>query len=211
MFTGLIESVGEVADVETRHSGLRVHVRTSLAGELSAGESLAVNGVCLTVTGAGDGRVQADIGPETARVTTLGVIRAGQPVNLERAMRADSRFGGHFVQGHVDGTGTVHHVRADGDAHWITIGFAAELAPYLIRKGSIAVDGISLTVADLRDREFDVMIIPFTWDHTSLADVAPGDIVNLECDMVGKYVARAVEIARCGPAEAGPHNLDRIS
>ena len=198
MFTGLIESVGEVAEVETRPSGQRLHVRTSLASELSAGESLAVNGVCLTVTAARDGRVQADIGPETARVTTLGSMRSGQQVNLERSMRADSRFGGHFVQGHVDGTGTVRQVRPDGDAHWITIGFVGELAPYLIRKGSIAVDGVSLTVADLRDREFEVMIIPFTWEHTSLSTVAPGDTVNLECDMVGKYVARAAEIAAAG-------------
>ena len=204
MFTGLIESVGEVADVEARPSGLRLHVQTSLAGELSAGESLAVNGVCLTVTGAAGGRVQADIGPETARVTTLGCIRAGQQVNLERAMRADSRFGGHFVQGHVDGTGTVRQVRPDGDARWISIEFAGELAPYLIRKGSIAVDGVSLTVADLRDREFDVMIIPFTWKHTSLSTVAPGDAVNLECDMIGKYVARFAEIAAAGRLKPAP-------
>ena len=198
MFTGLIESVGEVAEVETRASGIRLHLRTSLAGELSAGESLAVNGVCLTVTGRGDGRVEAEIGPETARMTTLGSVRPGQQVNLERAMRADSRFGGHFVQGHVDGTGTLRQVRPDGDARWITVAFAGELAPYVIRKGSIAVDGVSLTVADLRDGEFDVMIIPFTWEHTSLSTVAPGDAVNLECDMVGKYVARAVEIAAAG-------------
>jgi riboflavin synthase len=152
----------------------------------------------LTVTGAGAGRLQADIGPETARVTTLGSMRAGRYVNLERAMRADSRFGGHFVQGHVDGTGTVRDVRADGDAHWITIGFAGELAPYLIRKGSIAVDGVSLTVADLRDQEFDVMIIPFTWEHTSLSTLAPDSPVNLECDMVGKYVV--AQLSRLNPA-----------
>jgi riboflavin synthase len=204
MFTGLIESVGEIATLETRPSGQRLHVRTSLAGELSAGESLAVNGVCLTVTGSGDSRVQADIGPETARVTTLGSVRAGQQVNLERAMRADSRFGGHFVQGHVDGMGTVRQVRPDGEAHWITVGFAEELAPYLIHKGSIAVDGVSLTVADLRDREFDVMIIPFTWQHTSLSTLAPGHPVNLECDMVGKYVARAAEIASAGRPKTAP-------
>ena len=204
MFTGLIESVGEIADLETRPSGLRVQVRTSLAGELAAGESVAVNGVCLTVTGAGDGRVQADIGPETARVTTLGFMRVGHAVNLERAMRADSRFGGHFVQGHVDGTGTVRQMRSDGDAHWVTIAFPRELAPYVIRKGSIAVDGISLTVADLRDGEFDVMIVPFTWEHTSLSTVAPGDAVNLECDMVGKYVARAVEIVAAGRLKSAP-------
>src|SRR5262245_42894018 len=116
MFTGLIEFVGEIAEVETRPAGQRLHLRTPLAGDLAAGESVAVNGVCLTVTAAGADRVHADIGPETARVTTLGSMRPGDRVNLERAMRADSRFGGHFVQGHVDGTGTVRQVRPEGDS-----------------------------------------------------------------------------------------------
>ncbi len=198
MFTGLVESVGEIAEVETRSPGQRLHLRTSLAGELAAGESLAVNGVCLTVIVADVDCVRADIGPETARITTLGSMRPGQPVNLERAMRADSRFGGHFVQGHVDGMGTVRQVRAEGDAHWITIAFAEELAPYLIRKGSIAVDGVSLTVADLRDGEFEVMIVPFTWAHTNLSALVAGSGVNLECDMVGKYVA--AQLGRLKPA-----------
>jgi riboflavin synthase len=193
MFTGLIEAVGEVADVTSTPAGIRMRVRTALADALAPGESVAVNGVCLTAVAAGGGEMHADIGPETARVTTLGSLTRGQPVNLERAMRADGRFGGHFVQGHVDGTGVVRDVRAEGDARWMTIAFDEPLAAYLIRKGSIAVDGVSLTVAGLRDREFDVMLIPFTWDHTSLRAVRPGDRVNLECDMVGKYVARAVQ------------------
>jgi riboflavin synthase len=198
MFTGLIESVGEIARVEDSASGRRLHVRTTLAGELGAGESLAVNGVCLTMTVAGTDVVHADIGPETARVTTLGSLRPGHHVNLERAMRADSRFGGHFVQGHVDGTGTVRALRADGDAHWITVAVADDLAPYLVRKGSVAVDGVSLTIADLRDGEFDVMLIPFTWTHTNMSSLSPGHRVNLECDMVGKYVVRAAELAAAG-------------
>ena len=148
----------------------------------------------------GPDRAYADIGPETARVTTLGLMRVGQQVNLERAMRADSRLGGHLVQGHVDGTGTVRDVRPEGDAHWITVGFADDLAPYLIRRGSIAVDGVSLTIADLGDAEFDVMIIPFTWTHTTLSSVVPGSRVNLECDMVGKYVA--AQLGRLKPAPA---------
>jgi riboflavin synthase len=204
MFTGLIESVGEIARIEEGASGRRLHVRTTLAGELGAGESLAVNGVCLTMTVAGPDVAHADIGPETARVTTLGLLRQGHRVNLERAMRADSRFGGHFVQGHVDGMGTVRALRAEGDAYWITIAFADELAPYLIRKGSIAADGISLTVAELRDGEFDVMIIPFTWTHTNLSSLSPGDRVNLECDMVGKYVMRAAELAAAGRLKPAP-------
>jgi riboflavin synthase len=195
MFTGLIESVGVVSDVTPGAAGVRLRLSTPLASELQPGESLAVNGVCLTVVSAAEGTVQADIGPETARVTTLGSLRSGQPVNLERAMRADSRVGGHFVQGHVDGTGTVKAVREDGDAHWLTIGFGEALAAYVIPKGSIAIDGVSLTIAALREGEFDVMIIPFTWDHTNLHALAPRDRVNLECDMVGKYVARAAQIA----------------
>jgi len=195
MFTGLIESVGLVTDVASAAAGVRLRVSTALAAELRLGDSLAVNGVCLTVVSAADGAVQADIGPETARVTTLGSLRRGQQVNLERAMRADSRVGGHFVQGHVDGTGTVKAVREDGDAHWLTVSFGLGLAAYIIPKGSIAIDGVSLTVAELNEGELDVMIIPFTWDHTNLHALAPRDRVNLECDMVGKYVARAAQIA----------------
>lgn len=195
MFTGLIEAVGEIAGVETHADGLRLHVRTTLAAGLAAGESLAVNGVCLTMMVSAPDRAVADIGPETARVTTLGTLRAGQRVNLERAMRADGRFGGHFVQGHVDGTGTVRAMRSEGDAHWLTVGFDAALASYMIPKGSIAIDGISLTVAALRDAELDLMVIPFTWDHTNLSTLRTGSRVNIECDMVGKYVARAASIA----------------
>lgn len=194
MFTGLIEAVGQVADVKDTGHGFRLRIQTALASELTPGESLAVNGVCLTVTHAADGEVFADIGPETARVTTLGSLRRDQPVNLERAMRADGRFGGHFVQGHVDATGTVEEVRAEADIRWLTVTYPPEFASYFIRKGSVAVDGISLTVAGLGADRFDVMIVPFTWDHTNLPSLRAGSRVNLECDMVGKYVARALEL-----------------
>jgi riboflavin synthase len=193
MFTGLIESVGEVAEVRQTATGLRLRLRTPLAAELRAGDSLSVNGVCLTVVDVTRDSADADIGPETARVTTLGRLRAGQLTNLERSMRFDGRFGGHFVQGHVDGTGTLEVIQEDGDARWLTIAFGGELAPFLVHKGSIAVDGISLTVAALRERAFDVMIVPFTWAHTSLPALQAGSLVNLECDMIGKYVARAME------------------
>ena len=194
MFTGLIETVGHVSGITPASSGFRVSIRTSLVADLSLGESVAVNGVCLTVTSVESGLLHADIGPATARVTTLGEMRPDQPVNLERSMRADDRFGGHFVQGHVDATGVVEAVRRDGDAHWLTIGFPTELAPLLIPKGSVSVDGISLTVAVLRDRQFDVMIIPFTWDHTNLSSLRIGDRVNLECDLIGKHVARVLDL-----------------
>ena len=195
MFTGLIEAVGRVTEVKATGGGMRLRIRTPLASELVPGDSLAVNGACLTVTIAEDGDVHADIGPETARITTLGSLRREQDVNLERPMRADSRLGGHFVLGHVDGMGTVEEIRDEGESHWLTVSFGHELAPYLIRKGSVAVDGISLTVAGLGDGRFDVMIIPFTWDHTNLKTLRTGSRVNLECDMVGKYVARAAELS----------------
>jgi riboflavin synthase len=195
MFTGLIEAVGSVAELTPAPGGFRIRIRTDLAAALSPGDSLAVNGVCLTVVAAEGGDVHADIGPETARVTTLGAIRHEQRVNLERPMRADGLFGGHFVQGHVDGTGVVDDIRTDGDSHWVSISFDRSLSPYLIRKGSIAVDGVSLTVAGLGRNAFDVMIIPFTWANTALSFLRTRDHVNIECEMIGKYVARAVALA----------------
>jgi riboflavin synthase len=197
MFTGLIEEVGRIVGVERRTSGCRVEIAASLARELASGDSLAINGVCLTVSpAAGGSSVVADVGPETMRVTTLGSLRAGQAVNLERSMRADGRLGGHFVQGHVDATGTLAGARVEGDARWLTIGFPRELAPYFVNKGSVAVDGISLTIAELRETEFSVMIVPYTWNATSLSTLRPGDRVNLECDMIGKYVVRVAELMK---------------
>ena len=194
MFTGLIEAVGRVGEVTHTGTGLRIGVRTAIAADLSDGESVSVNGVCLTVAYRDPAAFYADIGPETARVTTLGGVQTDQPVNLERAMRADGRFGGHFVQGHVDGIGKVREVRAEGDARWLTVAFLPALAPFFVLKGSVAVDGVSLTIAGLGTDQFDVMIIPFTWAHTSLASLHAGVTVNLECDLVGKYVARAVQL-----------------
>ena len=204
MFTGLIEAVGTVAELKTAASGFRVRIRTSLAADLSPGDSLAVNGVCLTVIAADGGEVHADIGPETARVTTLGSLRGEQQVNLERPMRADGRLGGHFVQGHIDGTGIVEEIRPDGDSHWLTISFDRSLSPYLIRKGSIAVDGVSLTVAGLGGDVFEAMIIPFTWSNTALSSLKVRERVNIECDMIGKYVARAIELTEDGRLKPAP-------
>ncbi|HEX5107075.1 MAG TPA: riboflavin synthase [Vicinamibacterales bacterium] len=193
MFTGLIEDVGRIVRIEPSPAGRRIEIATPLAAELAAGDSLAVNGVCLTVSPAGTGTVGADVGPETLRVTTLGGLSAGQTVNLERSMRADSRFGGHFVQGHVDGAGVLTASRTEGEARWLTVAFPADLARFLVPKGSVAVDGISLTVAALRGSDFDVMIVPFTWQATNLSTLHIGDRVNLECDLIGKYVARMLE------------------
>ena len=201
MFTGLIERTGRIAELKTTPAGIRARVDTSMATELTPGDSVAVNGVCLTVVTSDPQGFHADIGPETARVTTLGTLARGAMVNLERPLRPDSRLGGHFVQGHVDATGRVEEIRQEGESYWLTIAYPPAMAPLLIRKGSIAVDGISLTVAGLDRSLFDVQVIPFTWAQTNLQTVKSGDAVNLEFDMLGKYVARAVEIARDGAPE----------
>jgi riboflavin synthase len=206
MFTGLIEAVGQVAlRHDDGHSaaagdpgGFRLEVRTSLASALAPGDSLAVNGVCLTVVRTADGAVAADVSPETARVTTLGLLTAGSLVNLERPLRADARLGGHFVQGHVDATGTVASADPEGECYRLTIRYPPALAPNLVPKGSIAVDGISLTLAAVGEETFSIQVIPYSWTHTNLHRVRAGDRVNLECDILGKYVVRFLERARQG-------------
>lgn len=201
MFTGIVEATGVVRDLVSTAAGHRLRIETALAPRLIPGDSLAVDGVCLTATVIEGSEVAADIGPETARVTTLGALRRDQRVNLERPMRLDGRLGGHLVLGHVDGVGVIDAVRRDADSHWLTVRFPAALAPYFIHKGSVAVDGISLTVARLADEHFEVQVIPFTWEHTTLGERQVGDTVNLECDMIGKYVVRLFDLrARDGGA-----------
>lgn len=195
MFTGLIEDVGAVAEVKPTPGGFRLRVTTRLAKELAPGDSLAVNGVCLTVVSADAEGMHADVSPETARVSALGTLRRDSRVNLERPMRADARLGGHFVLGHVDATGTVDELRQEGESYWVTVKYPSAMAALLVRKGSVALDGISLTVAGLDDTRFDVQVIPFTWTHTNLQQLKPRDVVNLEFDVLGKYVARAWELA----------------
>jgi riboflavin synthase len=196
MFTGLIEAIGRVAEVEPLTRGRRVLIDTSLAPELAVGDSLATNGVCLTVTSVKGTIVSTDVSPETLRVTTLEDLAPGALVNLERPMRADGRFGGHIVQGHVDGTGVVTAFDQEGEFYRLEVRFPQELARYFIHKGSVAVDGISLTIASLGEDRFSVQIIPQTWAKTNLQSVRPGREVNLECDLVGKYVLRAAELAQ---------------
>lgn len=196
MFTGLIESLGHVADVKPTSSGFRVRISTSLAGELALGESVAVNGVCLTVVGTAGDAMDADVAPETARVTTLGSLVAGLTVNLERSMRADARIGGHFVQGHVDATGSITAITPEGESYRLTVAFPATFGSLIVGRGSIAVDGISLTVASVENDRCDIQVIPFTWTHTNLSQLKNNDPVNLEFDILGKYVARALETRR---------------
>jgi riboflavin synthase len=195
MFTGLVEGVGEVVERKPTTGGFRLRIAAALTPALAPGDSIAVNGVCLTVILAEHDEIHADIGPETARVTTLGSVERGTVVNLERPLRADGRLGGHFVQGHVDAVGYVEEIRQDAEFHWFTLGFPRHLAPYIVHKGSIAVDGISLTVAGLGIDRFDIMVVPYTMEHTNLGRIGIRERVNLECDMVGKYVVRAAQLA----------------
>ncbi len=195
MFTGLVEAVGELAERTATAGGWRLRIAAPLAAELALGDSVAVNGVCLTVVATTASDVAFDVGPETARVTTLGSLAPGALVNLERPLRADGRFGGHFVQGHVDAVGRIEELRQEHEFHWLTVSYPAILAPLFVHKGSVAVDGISLTVAGLRSDRFAVQLVPYTMEHTNLARARVHDDVNLECDLVGKYVARAAELA----------------
>jgi len=194
MFTGLIEAIGIVAEVMPSAAGSRLRVAASLDAALTPGDSLAVNGVCLTVVTASAGAgIDLDVSPVTARITTMGSAKPGTLLNLERSLTAGARLGGHFVQGHVDATGVLESIEPQGESYWLTVSYPPELARYLVKKGSVAVDGISLTVAELSDRWFAVQIIPFTWQHTNLHALTAGAPVNLESDILGKYVVRALE------------------
>lgn len=195
MFTGIVEQVGQLAEVKPMAGGFRVRIETPLAADTQPGDSIAVSGVCLTALVVAHGEIHADIGPETARITTLGSLAHGQRVNLERPLRADARLGGHFVLGHVDGVGVIEETRPEGESLWLTVSFPPSLSALFIRKGSVTVDGVSLTVAGLDERRFDIQVIPYTREHTTLGERRPGDRVNLECDVLGKYVLRATEIA----------------
>jgi riboflavin synthase len=193
MFTGIVEAVGTIAEVKRTGDGFRMRVETSIAPSLKLGDSVSVNGVCLTVILIDGEQLLADIGPETARVTTLAGLQRGQQVNLERPLKSDGRIDGHFVLGHVDAVGVVEELRKEGGSHWITVEFPPALAPYLVWKGSVAMDGVSLTIAGLGERHFDVQIIPFTWSNTTLRTLRKGDKVNLECDVLGKHVVRVLD------------------
>jgi riboflavin synthase len=188
MFTGLVQQLGTLTSLE----GGRLAVTATLAGELSVGDSVAVNGACLTATSVTPDAFTADVMEETLRRTALGALRPGDPVNLELPLRAADRLGGHFVQGHVDGVGTVAAVHDEGFSRLVEIEAEAGLMRYVVEKGSIAVDGVSLTVASLGDGTFGVSLIPETLERTTLGRASPGDSVNLEVDVLAKYVERLV-------------------
>jgi riboflavin synthase len=193
MFTGLIADLGTIAAVERDLEGTTLEISTRLAGELAEGDSVAVNGVCLTATDVRPGGFCAQAMAETLRRSTLDGLQIGSPVNLELALRADARLGGHIVQGHVDGTCTIEDVREEGFARVLQIEVSSPLTRYLVEKGSVAVDGVSLTVSELRDEGFSVSLIPETLARTSLGEAQVGDRVNLEVDILAKHVERLLK------------------
>lgn len=192
MFTGLVEERGEVVRLAEHAKGVRFEVRASFAqpGAVALGDSIAVNGCCLTVTAIRDGALEFDLLAETRRVTNLSTLQPGAVVNLERSLRFDGRVGGHFVSGHIDITGEVLVLAPRGGDVYLRVGIPAEFLRYLVAKGSIAVDGISLTVAELHDDGFAVWLIPHTLSVTTLGVRRAGDRVNLEFDLLAKYVER---------------------
>jgi riboflavin synthase len=192
LFTGLIADLGTVTAVDATADGVRLAVASRLAAELAEGDSVAVNGVCLTATGVSEDGFAADVMRESLRRSSLAEVAPGVPVNLELPLRAADRLGGHVVQGHVDGVGTVRDVREDGFSRVVTIAAPPELLRYVVEKGSIAVDGVSLTVSGLAGDAFAVSLIPETLERTNLGAAQPGRPVNLEVDVLAKYVERLV-------------------
>ncbi len=190
MFTGLIQDVGTIESVDAGADGARLRIATSLAGEIGLGDSVAVNGICLTATSRDAAGFETEAMNQTLEVTALAGVAPGDRVNLELAMRASDRLGGHIVQGHVDGVGAVASIAEDGFARRLRVGLAPELLRYAIDKGSITLSGVSLTIADLGDSWVDVSLIPETLERTILGELAPGDKLNVECDIVAKYVER---------------------
>ncbi|HXW61441.1 MAG TPA: riboflavin synthase [Candidatus Acidoferrales bacterium] len=192
MFTGIIEAVGQIEALDCSENGgrLRVNLREpgAVLAQAKPGDSIAVNGCCLTVTECSSDSFSADLSGETLRRTAFGEIKPGHLVNLERPLTAGGRLGGHFVQGHIDGLGRVTRLVSEGDNWWLSVSVPEPLRRYVVEKGSMAIDGISLTVAVCQDGVADFAIIPFTYAHTNLQALAPSDAVNVECDILAKYI-----------------------
>ncbi len=205
MFTGIVEEMGVVKALEHSPSGTRLTILAStILDDLAVGASVSVDGVCLTVVARDDQEFSVNVSPETLSVTTLGKLKAGRPVNLERAMRINERIGGHLVAGHVDGVGSIRDRRQEGNAIVLTIEAPKEVLRYCVSKGSITVDGISLTTNEVSERSVSVAIIPHTAKITTLGLKHPGDPVNLESDLIGKYVERLLQEREQLPPKSAP-------
>jgi riboflavin synthase len=192
MFTGLVQDIGKLESVEAGADGARLRIATPMADEIGLGDSVAVDGICLTATGIGHDSFETEAMNQTLEVTALGRLEAGGRVNLELAMKASDRFGGHIVQGHVDGVGQVVSVAEDGFARRLRVGLGPGLMRYVVARGSITLSGVSLTVADLGEGWAEVSLIPETLERTNLGALGPGDTLNVECDIVAKYVERMI-------------------
>jgi riboflavin synthase len=205
MFTGIIKELGRVEAIESSDDGARLRIDAELSSDLSEGDSVAVNGACLTATSVTDGAFEADVMHQTLTLTTLGELEASSPVNLELPLRATDRLGGHVVQGHIDGTATVVDFTADGFAKRLRIDLPDELLPYVVERGSIAIEGVSLTISDLTDVGLEVSLIPETLERTTLGSLEPGDRVNVECDVLARYVRRQLS----GDSGVSPLTVDK--
>ncbi|MBD5142023.1 MAG: riboflavin synthase [Ruminococcus sp.] len=191
MFTGIIEEIGKLKKIQMGADSCILTISANLIlSDMHIGDSIAVNGTCLTVCKFDNTCFSADIMPETLRRTNLGKLSSGSPVNLERAMSANGRFGGHIVSGHIDGTGNIKNFTKENNAIWVKISAKPALLNYMILKGSITIDGISLTIAKISEQDFSVSVIPHTRQQTTLLSKKIGDIVNLECDMIAKYIEK---------------------
>lgn len=196
MFTGIVEETGSIKNIKRGAASAELSIEASkVLEDVALGDSIAVNGVCLTVTDFSGSMFTADVMHETLDRSSLGALRPGSPVNLERAMKTDGRFGGHIVSGHIDGTGHIRNISRDDNAIWYTIDTSGDILRYIVEKGSIAIDGISLTVASVDESSFKVSIIPHTAANTILAVKKAGDVVNLENDIIGKYVEKLMRTA----------------
>ncbi len=213
MFTGIIEAIGAVVSIERadEHARLTISAGANVLDDTRIGDSISINGVCLTVIEATESSLGFDAVYETMRRTSLGHLAVGDTVNLEQSMPANGRFGGHIVQGHVDGTGSIASIRQVDNSFVIYIDVPRNLMKYIVGKGSITVDGISLTVVDAEDRTFSVSIIPHTWEHTNLSNKRAGDPVNIETDIVGKYVERMLNVQNEGRISVTPIGSSRDS
>ncbi len=204
MFTGIVEEIGTIKRIEKGQVSSRLVISADVVLQDSkVGDSISTNGVCLTVTTLNKSEYSADVMAETLRRSSLGSLKTGSKVNLERAMAANGRFGGHIVSGHIDGTGTVTNLTREDNAVWVTIDTGTSVLKYIVEKGSIAIDGISLTVAYVDSKCFKVSVIPHTASNTTLLDKKVGDVVNLECDVIGKYVEKLMSINDDNDAKSG--------
>ncbi len=193
MFTGIVEELGKVRDIIRGNKSVKISIECSrIVEDIKLGDSIAVNGICLTVTGCGGNWFTADVMPETMRKIGLGMLDRHSKVNLERALRLSDRLGGHLVSGHIDGTGTIVDKTVEDNATWVSIEADRDIIKYIVMKGSVALDGTSLTVAYVDDKKFKVSLIPLTSSVTTLGEKKVGDVVNIECDIIGKYVEKLV-------------------